>query len=246
MPRDTIFRIASITKPITAAAAMMLVEECRLAAGRPGRPAGCPSWRRRWWCARPTAPLDDTVPARRPITVRDLLTFRLRLRFAADFSPARGPDPAGEPSCGRAARAAATRRPPDEWMRRLGTLPLMHQPGERVALQHRLRRARRAGRPRRRAARCRVPARADLRAARHARHRLPVPGRRSSTGSPRRYRPDRGRARAHRPARRPVEHAARLPLRRRRPGLDRRRPPGLRADAARAAARACSRRSRSR
>ena len=77
MQRDTIFRIASVTKPITAAAAMILVEECRLRLDDPvdrlaagaGGTARC--------CAPIDGPLDDTVPANRPITLRDLLTFRL-------------------------------------------------------------------------------------------------------------------------------------------------------------------------
>src|SRR5438034_6673339 len=76
MRRDTIFRIASMTKPITAAATMILVEECKLRLDEPvdrllpelaGRPV----------LKRLDGPLDDTVPAERPITVRDLLTFRM-------------------------------------------------------------------------------------------------------------------------------------------------------------------------
>jgi CubicO group peptidase (beta-lactamase class C family) len=74
-------------------------------------------------------PLDDTVPARRPITVRDLVTstFGLGMDMMSLGTPIMGavfeqgltPDlPVPMPE-------------PDEWMRRLGTLPLMHQPGER-------------------------------------------------------------------------------------------------------------------
>ena len=75
MRRDTIFRIASMTKPVTAAAAMILVEECRLRLDDPVD-EWLPELANRRVLARIDAPLDDTVPADRPITVRDLLTFR--------------------------------------------------------------------------------------------------------------------------------------------------------------------------
>ena len=75
MRSDTIFRIASMTKPITAAATMILVEECKL---RPDEPVErlLPELAERKVLKRLDGPLDDTVPANRPITVRDLLTFR--------------------------------------------------------------------------------------------------------------------------------------------------------------------------
>ena len=69
-------------------------------------------------------------------------------------------------------------------MRRLGTLPLMHQPGERWMYNTGVRRAGRADRARRRPAAGDVPAGAHLRAARHEGHRLQRAGRRSSTGWP--------------------------------------------------------------
>src|SRR5438552_17529628 len=75
MRRDTIFRIASMTKPITAAAAMILVEECRLRLDDPVDRL-LPELADRKVLKQIDGPLDDTVPANRPITVRDLLTFR--------------------------------------------------------------------------------------------------------------------------------------------------------------------------
>ena len=72
--RDTIFRIASMTKPIVAAAAMILVEECRLRLGEPVDGL-LPELAGRRVLRRPDAPLDDTVPAERSITLRDLLRF---------------------------------------------------------------------------------------------------------------------------------------------------------------------------
>src|SRR5215470_13946871 len=76
MRRDTIFRITSMTKPITAVAAMILVEECTLRLDEPVDRL-LPELAGRRVLRRLDGPLDDTVPARRPITLRDLLTFRL-------------------------------------------------------------------------------------------------------------------------------------------------------------------------
>src|SRR5437899_2385686 len=76
MRRDTLFRISSMTKPITAAATMILVEECRLRLDDPVD-ALLPELSNRGVLKRLESPVDETVPANRPITVRDLLTFRL-------------------------------------------------------------------------------------------------------------------------------------------------------------------------
>jgi CubicO group peptidase (beta-lactamase class C family) len=131
MQRDTIFRIASLTKPIIAAATMILVEECRLRLDDPVDRL-LPELADRQVLRRLDGPLDDTVPARRPISVRDLLTLRMGFGFPMGAS--------GEPPIVEAARALGVMPgppqpqlppPPDEWIRRLGTLPLMAQPGER-------------------------------------------------------------------------------------------------------------------
>ena len=74
--RDTIFRISSMTKPITAVAAMIVVEECVLRLDDPVDPL-LPKLADRRVLKRLDGPLDGTVPAKRPITVRDLLTFRM-------------------------------------------------------------------------------------------------------------------------------------------------------------------------
>src|SRR5438552_2584988 len=76
MRRDTIFRISSMTKPIIAVATMILVEECTLRLDEPVD-RWLPELANRRVLTRLYAPLDDTVPAHRPLTVRDLLTFRL-------------------------------------------------------------------------------------------------------------------------------------------------------------------------
>jgi CubicO group peptidase (beta-lactamase class C family) len=128
---DSIFRISSMTKPVTAVAALVLVEECRLRLDDPVDDL-LPELADRRVLARSDGPIDDTVPANRPITVRDVLTFELGLGF--DFGAA-GPQPVIEAmfGLGLGAMPPAPSMPPepDEWMRRLGTLPLALQPGER-------------------------------------------------------------------------------------------------------------------
>jgi CubicO group peptidase (beta-lactamase class C family) len=131
MPRDAIFRISSMTKPIAAAAAMILVEECKLRLDEPVDRL-LPELAERRVLKSLDGPLEDTAPAKRPITLRDLLTFRMGfgqmmaprdaypiLKAGHELGIGMGPpNPAATPA-------------PDEWMRRLGSLPLMHQPGEK-------------------------------------------------------------------------------------------------------------------
>ena len=130
--RDTLFRIASMTKPIVAVAALILVEECQLRLDDPVDEL-LPELASRRVLVDPTGPIDgDTVPAVRPITVGDVLTFRLGLGM--DFQ-AGWPQPLleamGELGLGAGPPEPQVPPEPDEWMRRLGTLPLLYQPGER-------------------------------------------------------------------------------------------------------------------
>src|SRR6266576_2548614 len=74
--RDTIFRISSMTKPVTAVATLILIEECKLRLDDPVDEQ-LPALANRQVLRELASPLDDTVPGNRPITVRDLLTFRL-------------------------------------------------------------------------------------------------------------------------------------------------------------------------
>jgi len=136
MRRDTIFRIASLTKPIAAAAAMILVEECRLRLDEPVDRL-LPELVGRRVLKRLDGPLDDTVPAKRPISVRDLLTLRMGFGYImepASMDPSR-PYPilkaANEQQLLTGPPMPQTLPAPDEWIRRVGTLPLMYQPGER-------------------------------------------------------------------------------------------------------------------
>jgi CubicO group peptidase (beta-lactamase class C family) len=133
MRRDTLFRIASFTKPVLATVTMMLVEDGLLDLAAPVD-RWLPELADRRVLSRIDGPLDETVPADRPITLDDLLTFRLGFGLITEptFNPpypivtrpeelqlALGPPDPRSP------------HDPDEWLRRFATLPLMHQPGER-------------------------------------------------------------------------------------------------------------------
>jgi CubicO group peptidase (beta-lactamase class C family) len=131
MQRDSIFRIASVSKLPTAAAAMILVEETKLRLDEPVDEL-LPELADRQVLRSIDAELDDTVPANRPITLRDLLTFTWGIGLA--FSP--------DPENPYPIQAAMDEQlvgfvpnpsivpAPDEWLRRLGEFPLMRQPGE--------------------------------------------------------------------------------------------------------------------
>ena len=129
MRRDTIFRIASLSKPITAAAAMMLVEEGRLRLDDPVD-KWLPELANRKVLRTIESPLDDTVPAKRAITLRDLLTFRLGLGAVMVF-PSQYPIQRAMEEAGVAPGPYLPQVGPDELMKRYGNLPLIHQPGEK-------------------------------------------------------------------------------------------------------------------
>ena len=125
MSRDTIFRIASMTKPVTVAAAMTLVEQGRL---RLDDPVG------RWLpelaaprvLADPHGEIDATVPALREITVEDLMTHRSGLAYTFSVT---GP-------IARAYDRVSLRQDADPWLAEVAGLPLVHQPGERLTYSH--------------------------------------------------------------------------------------------------------------
>jgi CubicO group peptidase (beta-lactamase class C family) len=131
---DSLFRIASTTKPVTGAATMKLIEEGLIGLSEPVDRL-LPELSGRRVLRRMDGALDDTVPAHRPVTIRDLLTFTFGfgavgemftapspwpiLTAADELHLAPGPpDPAGQPDA-------------DSWIAGLGSLPLMCQPGER-------------------------------------------------------------------------------------------------------------------
>ena len=125
---DTRFRISSMTKPITAVACLILVEECLVRLDEPVDRL-LPELADRQVVRRIDGPADDTVSAHRPITVRDLLTFRMG--FGGYFGPCPLNDMAGPLQLSVGPPQPSLPPAPDEWMRRFSTLPLMCQPGER-------------------------------------------------------------------------------------------------------------------
>jgi CubicO group peptidase (beta-lactamase class C family) len=128
--RDAIFRIASLSKPIAAAGAMVLVDEGVLSVGDPVD-ALLPELVGRRVLRSLEGPLGDTVPATRAITVDDLLTFRLG--FGAIMAPpGTYPIQDAEAELGLMTLGPPWPPPPfgsDEWVARFATLPLLHQPG---------------------------------------------------------------------------------------------------------------------
>jgi len=128
MGPDTIFRLSSMTKPVTAVATLILLEECLVRLDEPVERL-LPELADRRVVRRIDGPIDDTVPAIRPITVRDLLTFRMG--FGAYFGPCPVNDAAAPLQLSVGPPQPMLAPEPDEWMRRFSTLPLMCQPGER-------------------------------------------------------------------------------------------------------------------
>jgi CubicO group peptidase (beta-lactamase class C family) len=121
--RDTIFRIASLTKPVTSLAALILLDEGRFELDEPIT-ACAPELTRMRVLRNPDGPLNETDAAERPITFRDLLTHRAGLTYAELH---RGPiRVALTEQLGGQIDNEAT---PDEWVARLATLPLIDQPG---------------------------------------------------------------------------------------------------------------------
>ena len=127
----TIFRISSMTKPITAVAALILVEDCVLRLDDPVDEL-LPELADRRVLVDPSGPLDRTVPAARPVNLRDLLTFRFGLGMDFSFSyPQAGLQAMAERGLGVGPPQPVGPPAPDEWMRRLSEIPLERQPGER-------------------------------------------------------------------------------------------------------------------
>src|SRR5580704_3284104 len=135
MRPDTLFRISSTTKPITAAVVLSLVEEGLLDLNGPVEEL-LPELADRRVLRRPDGPLADTVKAERPVTVRDLLT--VTWGFGMQGAMFMSPDPwpivkaVEEPELASFGPPEPVTTPdPDTWMARLGELPLLAQPGER-------------------------------------------------------------------------------------------------------------------
>lgn len=125
MQRDTLFRIASMTKPVTVAAAMSLVDEGKLALGEPIA-HWLPEFTEMRVLDDPNGPLNRTHPARRAILLEDLLTHTSGLAYGftagGPIAPAYFRLPYGQD--------------PEAWLAALAELPLVHQPGERPIYSH--------------------------------------------------------------------------------------------------------------
>jgi len=129
MTRNSIFRITSMTKPVAAAAAMVLIEEGKLQLDDP-IDRWLPELANRKVLLRIDALIHQTVPARRAITLRDLLTFRCGYGIIPVF-PDRFPIQRAYAEAGLAPGPVFPSFQPDELMRRYGSLPMTFQPGER-------------------------------------------------------------------------------------------------------------------
>lgn len=133
--RDSVFRIASTSKPITAAATLALIDEGLLALDEPVDLL-VPELAGRRVLRRMDGPLQDTVPAARVITTRDLLSFTFGFGMAAEMLAAAQPWPVVQAADALRLGAIGPPTPavppdPDTWIAGLGSLPLLAQPGER-------------------------------------------------------------------------------------------------------------------
>src|SRR5882757_9908993 len=133
--RDSIFRIASTTKPVTAAAALAVAAEQLIGLDEPVDRL-LPELAGRRVLRAMDGPLDDTVPAARAITVRDLLTFTFGFGMVGEMFAAPRPWPVVAAT--QELRLATIGPPdppvppdPDTWIAALGSLPLLAQPGQR-------------------------------------------------------------------------------------------------------------------
>jgi CubicO group peptidase (beta-lactamase class C family) len=128
--RDTIFRIASMTKPITTAAALVLMDEGRFALDDPIA-RWAPEFAEMRVLQSPSGPLDDTVAAARPITFGDLLTHRSGITYGAFW-----PGPLARAYEEALGGDIDTDVPVDQWIARLAALPLIDQPGATLHYGH--------------------------------------------------------------------------------------------------------------
>ena len=130
MARDTLFRIASMTKPVTSIAALMLWEEGKLKLEDPIT-KWLPEFSGMQVLKDAAGPVDDTYPAPRDITVEDLMTHRSGLAYA--FTSVGPIGQAYEDALGPPLGGHMT---PDSWLAKLGALPLSYPPGERFHYSH--------------------------------------------------------------------------------------------------------------
>lgn len=130
MQRDTLFRIASMTKPVTTVAALMLLEAGELALSDPIT-RWAPEFKDMRVLKDARRSLEDSTPAARDITIEDLMTHRSGLAYA--FSSSGPIAKAHEEALGH---PLESRHSPDQWLAAIGKLPLSYAPGERLHYSH--------------------------------------------------------------------------------------------------------------
>ena len=130
MTRDTLFRIASMSKPVTSTAALMLFDEGRFALDEPITEVA-PEFSSMRVLSNVNGPLADTVAAERPITFGDLLTHRAGLTYGGFHS-----GPIAEAYAQALGADIDSVFAPDDWIARLATLPLIGQPGATLTYGH--------------------------------------------------------------------------------------------------------------
>src|SRR5690348_1993927 len=135
MRPDTLFRISSMTKPVTAAVVLSLAEDGAFGLDEPVDRL-LPELANRRVLRRPDGPLTDTIAAERVVTARDLLTFTWGFGMQGAMFMAPEPWPIVTAAAERELGSFGPPQPdttpePDTFMARLGELPLLAQPGER-------------------------------------------------------------------------------------------------------------------
>jgi CubicO group peptidase (beta-lactamase class C family) len=130
MRRDTLFRIASMTKPITSVAALMLVEEGKLKLDDPIT-KWMPEFKTMRVLKDAEGPVEDSYPAARHITVEDLMTHRSG--FAYGFTSVGPIAFAYQKALGDVLNSELDE---DAWLKAISTLPLSYPPGDRLHYSH--------------------------------------------------------------------------------------------------------------
>ena len=130
MTRDTLFRIASMTKPITSVAALMLMEEGKIRLDDPIT-KWLPEFADMKVLKDPKGPLHETYPAPRIITVEDLMTHRSGFAYAFTSS-----GPIGKAHEDVLGQPLDNNKTPDQWLAALATLPLTYPPGQQLHYSH--------------------------------------------------------------------------------------------------------------
>ena len=130
MQRDTLFRIASMTKPVTSVAVLMLLEEGKLRLEDPVT-KWLPEFANMQVQKDAAGSVEDTVPAPRDITVEDLLTHRSGLAYG--FSSV---GPIAHAYQAKLGSPLINALGPDAWLKALGELPLSYPPGQQFHYSH--------------------------------------------------------------------------------------------------------------